>query len=85
VASALPTPAAQRKPKTRRLFSLIPPALSGSIKEEPRVDVTDSQGHELRGKFDAAADIVSVAVTFRWGGPRETAPVSGKDMLSYRK
>ncbi|HME89508.1 MAG TPA: outer membrane protein transport protein [Chthoniobacterales bacterium] len=53
--------------------------------DEPRVDVTDSQGHELRGKFDAAADIVSAAVTFRWGGPHESTPVSSKDVLSYKK
>jgi long-chain fatty acid transport protein len=53
--------------------------------EEPRVDVTDSQGHELRGKFDAGVDIVSAAVTFRWGGSRESTPVSSKDVLSYKK
>lgn len=53
--------------------------------EDPRADVTDNQGHELRGKFDASVDIVSAAVTFRWGGPREVAPVSGKDVLSYKK
>ena len=53
--------------------------------EEPRVDVTDGQGHELRGKFDEAADIVSAAVTFRWGGPRESTPASSKDVLGYKK
>lgn len=53
--------------------------------EEPRVDVTDSQGHELRGKFDAGVDIVSAAVTFRWGGSRESTRVSSKDVLSYKK
>src|SRR5215468_639476 len=47
--------------------------------EEPRVDVTDSQGHDLRGKFDEGVDIVSAAVTFRWGGSRESTPVSSKD------
>jgi long-chain fatty acid transport protein len=41
--------------------------------QDPTVDFTDSQGHELEGKFDAAVDIVSASVTFRWGGPRETA------------
>lgn len=53
--------------------------------QDPGVDVTDKQGHELRGTFDASVDIVSAAVTFRWGGPREIAPVSGKDVLSYKK
>jgi long-chain fatty acid transport protein len=57
--------------------------------QDPTVDLTDSQGHELRGKFDAAVDIVSASVTFRWGGPKETAqPVpqpSGKDVVAYRK
>jgi long-chain fatty acid transport protein len=57
--------------------------------QDPTVDFTDSQGHELRGKFDAAVDIVSASVTFRWGGPKETAqPVpqtSGKDVVGYRK
>lgn len=53
--------------------------------QDPHVDVTDNQGHELRGTFDASVDIVSAAVTFRWGGPREIPPVSGKDVLSYKK
>jgi long-chain fatty acid transport protein len=53
--------------------------------DDPRVDVTDSQGHQLRGKFGAAVDIVSAAVTFRWGGPREVMPVMGKDELGYKK
>jgi hypothetical protein len=52
--------------------------------QDPRVEVIDKQGHELRGNFDASLDIVSAAVTFRWGGPRETTPVSGKDVLSYK-
>lgn len=52
---------------------------------DPGVDTIDNQGHELRGKFDASVDIVSAAVTFRWGGPREITPVSGKDVLSYKK
>jgi len=57
--------------------------------EDPTVDFTDSQGHELRGKFDAAVDVVSAAVTFRWGGSRESAqPVSqppGKEVVGFRK
>jgi len=50
--------------------------------QQPGVDVTDSQGHNLRGSFDAAVDIVSAAVTFRWGGPRESTPLTG---LGYKK
>jgi hypothetical protein len=53
--------------------------------EEPGVDFTDSQGHELRGKFDAAIDIVSAAVTFRWGGPHPILQRSGKDVSDYKK
>jgi long-chain fatty acid transport protein len=57
--------------------------------QDPTVDFTDSQGHELRGKFDAAVDIVSAAVTFRWGGPKETAQQlpqpPGKEVTGYRK
>jgi long-chain fatty acid transport protein len=52
---------------------------------DPRVDVTDGQGHNLRGVFDASVDIVSASVTLRWGGPRETTQVSEKDALSYKK
>jgi long-chain fatty acid transport protein len=57
--------------------------------QEPTVDFTDSEGHELQGKFDAAVDIVGAALTFRWGGPRETAqPMPqppGKEAVDYRK
>jgi long-subunit fatty acid transport protein len=55
----------------------------------PTVDFTDSQGHELRGKFDSAVDIVSAAVTFRWGGPGEAAHAApqlpGKEPVAYSK
>lgn len=51
---------------------------------DPTVDLLDTQGHELIGRFDASVDIVSAAVTFRWGGPRERAQSYGKD-ASYRK
>jgi long-chain fatty acid transport protein len=51
----------------------------------PSVDVTDSQGHELRGKFDIGVDIVSAAVTYRWGGPHEITTATGKDVLGYKK
>jgi long-chain fatty acid transport protein len=57
--------------------------------QDPLVNITDSQGHNLRGKFDASVDIVSAAVTLRWGGPREIAPSApqpqGKEVVSYRK
>jgi long-chain fatty acid transport protein len=57
--------------------------------QDPLVNVTDNQGHNLRGKFDASVDIVSAAVTFRWGGPREgvLSPPQppGKEIASYRK
>jgi long-chain fatty acid transport protein len=46
--------------------------------QDPTVDFTDSQGHEIEGKFDAAVDIVSASVTFRWGGPRPAAQPPGK-------
>jgi len=57
--------------------------------QDPLVNVTDNQGHNLRGRFDSSVDIVSAAVTFRWGGPREIAPSTpqarGKEVVSYRK
>jgi long-chain fatty acid transport protein len=56
---------------------------------DPLVNVTDNAGHNLRGKFDASVDIVSAALTFRWGGPREIVPSApepqGKEAVSYRK
>jgi long-chain fatty acid transport protein len=57
--------------------------------QDPLVNITDSQGHNLRGKFDASVDIVGAALTFRWGGPREMVPsappTQGKEVVSYRK
>jgi long-chain fatty acid transport protein len=53
--------------------------------DDPKVDLIDSQGHNLRGTYDASVDLVSAALTFRWGGPREVAPVSGKEVSGYRK
>ena len=53
--------------------------------QNPTVDFTDSQGHELRGSFDSAVDIVSAAVTFRWGGPREAPQPAGKEPVGYSK
>ena len=56
---------------------------------DPLVNVTDSQGHNLRGQFDAAIDIVGASVTLRWGGPKEAPqPMSepaGKETVGYRK
>lgn len=42
----------------------------------PSVDVTDAQGHNLRGSFDMSVDIVSASVTFLWGGPKTVTPSS---------
>ena len=56
--------------------------------EEPRSDFTDDQGHELIGKYDADVDVVSAAVTVRWGGPHQIVTTSGKDgkeVAGYRK
>jgi long-chain fatty acid transport protein len=56
--------------------------------EEPRSDFTDSQGHELIGTYDAAVDIVSAAVTLRWGGARHVAESysnDSKEVAGYRK
>jgi hypothetical protein len=42
----------------------------------------------LIGSYDAHVDIVSAAVTMRWGGSRPVAPTSGKDgkeVAGYRK
>jgi long-chain fatty acid transport protein len=54
---------------------------------DPQVNFNDGQGHILRGKFDAAIDIVSASVTLLWGGPRETSvpETPGKQPVSYRK
>jgi long-subunit fatty acid transport protein len=53
--------------------------------QDAGVDFTDAQGHDLRGKIDAATDIVSAAVTFRWGGPLPIIQGSGKEVLDYKK
>ncbi|MGZ5020663.1 MAG: OmpP1/FadL family transporter [Chthoniobacterales bacterium] len=52
---------------------------------DPTTNLLDAQGHELRGTFDASVDIVSAAVTFKWGGPHKVMQTSGKDAISYRK
>jgi len=53
--------------------------------QDAGVDFTDSQGHDLRGKLDAAVDIASAAVTFRWGGSLPIVQSSGKDAFGYNK
>ncbi len=53
--------------------------------QQPDAIFLDSQGHLLRGNYDASVDIVSTALTFRWGGPREVAPTSSKEIPGYRK
>jgi long-chain fatty acid transport protein len=40
--------------------------------KDSQLDLVDNEGHNLRGKFETASDIVGVAATFRWGGPTET-------------
>jgi long-chain fatty acid transport protein len=54
---------------------------------DPQVDFNDGLGHVLRGKFEAAIDIVSASATILWGGPKEAPPVErpGKQPVSYRK
>jgi long-chain fatty acid transport protein len=53
---------------------------------DPQVDFNDGLGHVLRGKFEAAIDIVSASATILWGGPKETPPETpGKQPVSYRK
>ena len=47
--------------------------------EEPRSEFTDSQGHSLIGTYDASVDIISAAVTFRWGGPKHVSEGYAKD------
>lgn len=54
--------------------------------EQPQVDLLDDQGHLLTGNYDASVDIVSAALTFRWGGQRrDTAPASSKEISGYGK
>jgi hypothetical protein len=56
---------------------------------DPLVNVSDNQGHNLRGKFDVAVDIVGAAVTVRWGAQQEEAPSrsqpTGKQVVGYRQ
>ncbi|MEP6820781.1 MAG: outer membrane protein transport protein [Chthoniobacterales bacterium] len=52
---------------------------------DPSTNLIDNQGHNLRGTYEASVDILSAAVTLRWGGPRETPQFSGKDSAVYRK
>jgi long-chain fatty acid transport protein len=51
---------------------------------DPQVDQVDSFGNTLVGEYDASVDIVSAAVTLRWGGPKEEPPPA-PDGKSYSK
>lgn len=51
--------------------------------DEPRSEFTDSQGHELIGSYDASVDIISAAVTLRWGGSSHITQSYAKH--GYRK
>ena len=56
--------------------------------EEPRTDLTDDQGHQLIGSYDAHVDLVSASLTLRWGGPRpipQPSSKDGKEVAGYRK
>ncbi len=52
---------------------------------QPDAELLDTQGHLLQGNYDASVNIVSASLTFRWGGPREVAPISSKETSGYRK
>jgi long-chain fatty acid transport protein len=54
---------------------------------DPQVNFDDGEGHILRGKYDAAIDILSASVTFLWGGLKEAAvpEIPGKQPASFRK
>ena len=53
--------------------------------ETPRSNFTDNQRHELVGSYHVHVDIVSAAVTVRWGGPRRTAAPHVEEVSGYRK
>ncbi len=53
--------------------------------EQPEVNLRDNQGHLLSGHYDASVDIVSAALTFRWGGAAEVAPMAARETPGYRK
>jgi long-chain fatty acid transport protein len=56
---------------------------------DPIVNLTDDEGHNVRGRFDASVDIVGASVTFRWGGPKEAprslSPSTDKEVIGFRK
>lgn len=58
------------------------------FENDPQINFTDSTGHNLRGSAAVWGNLVSVALTLKWGGPRET-PVavqpSGKSPVGYSK
>ena len=53
--------------------------------ETPGSNFTDNQGHALVGSYDAHVDIVSAAVTVRWGGPQRRAAPPVGEVSGYRK
>jgi len=53
--------------------------------ETPRSNFTDNQRHELVGSYHVHVDIVSAAVTVRWGGPQRTAAPHVEEVSGYRK
>jgi len=68
-----------------RIVRLMQHKVPVRLELELESELLDDQGHSLRGNFDASVDIVSAALTFRWGGPREIAPSAGKEVAGYRK
>jgi long-chain fatty acid transport protein len=55
------------------------------FEETPRSDFTDNQRHELVGSYNVHVDIVSAAVTVRWGGLQRTAAPHVEEVSGYRK
>jgi long-chain fatty acid transport protein len=56
--------------------------------KDPQINVTDILGHNLRGTASGSADIISAALTLKWGGPKEqpvTTPSAGKSTVGYPK
>lgn len=54
--------------------------------DDPASNVLDTQGHRFVGSYDASVDVVSAAVTLRWGGAHRTVQTtSGKEVAGYRK
>ena len=78
------------QPPLSQFFAALPPFLVGPtraayLKAGFFPGGLDAQGHDLRGKLDAAINIVSAAVTLRWGGPHPIVQASGKEVVGYKK